>query len=176
MNYCLNEDDIYKLIGHTNIIKYPDLQKYKSILDCFDHNGRFVIFFETVNNYSGHWECCFKIGNVITFWDSYGLAPDQCKEYINKRRLIKLKEFKPVLMDMLNSLADNGFKVIYNTIQYQSWADAVDTCGRWVSLRLMHKNMNEKQFYSFVEANQKYYSLPTLDDVAIQLTKEILKK
>lgn len=175
-DYCLNEDDIYKLVGRTNIIKYPDLIKYKSIFECFDDKGRFVLFFETTSNVSGHWECCFKVGQTINFWDSYGLAPDQCKIYLNKNKLIQLKEFKPVLSSMLNNASDMGFNVIYNTIQYQSWSANMDDCGRWVSERLNHMNMNEKQFYGLMEATRKYYALPTLDDVVIKLTKDIIKK
>ena len=84
-DYALNSANIKQVLGgNIKIIEYSELSKYNSIDEAFDNEGRFILFFATESSTVGHWQSCFKIDNNIIFFDSYGLAVDECKEYVQK--------------------------------------------------------------------------------------------
>ena len=150
--YPLSSDDIYKLLGHTKIVKYPSLATVTNIFDCFDKQNRFILFFETTSQSSGHWECCWydKPHNTIHFFDSYGLAPDKAEGFLSLRTRIQLKETKPLLTALLNKAQDEGYQCVYSTTKYQSMVGDINTCGRHCCVRLAHKNMNEDEYFQFM--------------------------
>ena len=84
-SYAMSNTDIFKIIGKSTVIKYPDLANKKSIFECFDSRNRCVLFFETVAGGVGHWECMFYIPSTKTihFFDSYGIKQDGAEKFIN---------------------------------------------------------------------------------------------
>ena len=84
-SYALSGDDIKKILGRdVKIIKYPDFGSVDNIFDAFINN-ECVIFFETVSQMVGHWECMFYIPTTKTihFFDSYGIKQDGAEKFIN---------------------------------------------------------------------------------------------
>ena len=61
--YELSNIDIKKILHGINIIPYPQLKKYNSLLSCMQNKNMFIIFFETENNTTGHWQCMFLLNN-----------------------------------------------------------------------------------------------------------------
>lgn len=142
------------------IIKYTELKKYKDIDELLGQNGECIILYETSKNI-GHWVCCFKRGNnIISFFDSLGLKPDdQFHEIsIKFRKDIGIK--RPCLTYLLS---DTNKKVEWNEYQLQSFDPSVSTCGRWCVLRLRMKHLTPKQFYELFKSDKNIDS----DDLAI---------
>ena len=101
-SYAMSNSDIFKVIGKSSVIKYPQFGSMSHIDECFDSQGRCVIFFETVSNQVGHWECLYKDGTTINFFDSYGIGPDVARKYLSKPTQINLM-VKEVLKDMVKN-------------------------------------------------------------------------
>jgi len=171
----LSSDDIYKICGCRNIIMYPNLSKYSDINDCFGDDDKFILFFELSAGGVGHWETCFRNNNVIYFFDSYGLQPDKCEDYINSNTRLTLNENKPYLTMLLNKAQDEGVKCIYSTQKYQLF-DGAETCGRHCSIRLKNMSMNNEDYYNYLNSIKSKNGLKTFDDVVTQLTYSIINK
>ena len=176
--YEQTNTDIKKILGkRINIIPYPELKKYSSFDSCFQNNGCFVLFFETTNSSTGHWQCVFKTSDdSYQFWDSYGLKPSGDKNYIQKNILVELDEIKPYLPNLINYELKNGSNVIFNANDYQSWKNDVSTCGRHVCSRLLYKNLNEKQYYNFLKKYMADNKLNSFDEAVVNITYNIIHK
>jgi hypothetical protein len=176
-NYELSNDDIDKLLGSTKIIRYPDLQKYTNIKDLFDKDGRCVIFFETTDTYTGHWECMFMYPdtNIVQFFDSYGLEPDFAEKYINKYTAEKLKETKPYLNNLFE-MNSKYYEFYCNTVRYQQMVGDVSTCGKHVSVRLLHNHLNDDEYYMFMNEQKKSLEVSTFDEVVTNIIFNLIGK
>ena len=176
--YELTNTDIKKILGkRINIIPYPELKKYSSFDSCFQNNGCCIIFFETVSDSVGHWQCIFKTSdNSYEFFDSYGLKPSGDKNYIQRKILIELDEIKPYLPNIINNELQSGSNVIFNANDYQQWANDVSTCGRHVCTRLLHRNLSEKQYYAFLKKYMTDNKLKSFDEVVVNITYNIIHK
>jgi hypothetical protein len=175
--YELSNTDIKKILGkRINIIPYPQLKKYSSFDSCFQNNSCFVLFFETTNSSTGHWQCVFKNNNVYEFWDSYGLIPSGDKNYIQNNILVQLDEIKPYLPDIIDNEIQRGSTIIFNTIDYQKWIGSVSTCGRHVCSRLLHKDLNEKQYFTYLTKYMQENKLNSFDEAVVKITYDIIRK
>lgn len=179
--YSLSAKDIVNLVGsYVPIVRYPDLADYNlnHFLKLFDNPKRgFVLFFETESMESGHWQCLFMdLDKQIHFFDSYGLKPDEAKDYLRKNTLIKLNESKPYLTKLLDKCIDLGYPVSYSPHQYQKMVGNVDTCGRWVSVRLYNSMKSDSQFVKYIESLKKRYNVGSDDEAVCELTFEFIHK
>jgi hypothetical protein len=180
----LSNEDIYKVVGSVNIIPYPDFQKYQSLHQCFGNKDKIVIFFETTSSTVGHWQCMMKsthqssngVKIMFHFWDSYGLAPSKDKSYIEKATLIRLKEFKPYLPQLIDDVLLHNIDVDYNTIDYQSWTKNVNTCGRHICTRMLHNDKSEDEYYDYLTQYMKDKNLSNFDEAVTNIIFNILGK
>jgi hypothetical protein len=178
-SYALSGDDIKKILGYNvKIIKYPEFGNMDSIFEAFDNRDTCIIFFETVSSSVGHWECIFNDPDTstITFFDSYGLAPDTAENYLRKNTRITLKENKPYLTVLLNKAQDKGYNCIFSTFKYQEMTGDVETCGKWSSIRIKNKGMNNDEFYNYITAIKTKNNLPTYDDTISFIVYNIIGK
>jgi len=161
----LSDGDIRKVLGaKTRIITYPQLKNYNTIDQLLEVDNRCVILVETKVN-SGHWVCVLKYGNTCEFWDSYGLPQiDSELHYVSLQERKSLGEMKPLLSALLDECP---YQVVYNKTDLQSWKPNVNTCGRWVCLRLQHADMTLPQFLKYV----KSFHAPNTDELVCQLVK-----
>jgi hypothetical protein len=68
-SYALSGDDIKKILGRdVKIIKYPDFGNVDNIFDALNNN-ECIVFFETVSQMVGHWDCIFSIQD--TYYKHY---------------------------------------------------------------------------------------------------------
>lgn len=181
-SYSLSGNDMRSAIQGIRIVEYPKLATVDDIFDVFDSDGRCVLFFITSEqgvNMVGHWLCIFydQEQNTINHFDSYGIYPDDEEEYLSKNIGIKLKENGPLLMPLLQKAnEEKGTKIFYNNVKIQQMKADVDTCGRYVIARLIHKNLSNQQFIQFLNQLKTEYNVKTYDDAVTQYTYNIIDK
>lgn len=175
LDYSLSNDDIMRILGRKiKIIAYPMFSKIFDIVKFLEmNNNELIIFFEedkVGNSVSGHWES-MKLDpqtKTVQFFDSYGLKPDECRDYLSKNKLIQLKEFKPELNRLLMNAAEQGYKIFYNHIRYQQMKADVSTCGKWSSNFLLNGNLALKnQYKNYVNKLMKKFYTKIPDDAIV---------
>jgi hypothetical protein len=166
--YALTDEDINKILGGTVIMTYPELQDVSRIEDIFDKDGRSVLLFLTEDETTGHWTGLIRSEKMIEYFDPYGSAPDADRKWLSKNKLKELDEEKPMLTKLLRA---SHMKVYFNTYAFQSDRQDINTCGRWVVARLLHRKKTLREFYNMVK---KSGMKP--DDFVSALTFQILKK
>ena len=174
INYPLSDTDIQHILKpyKTNIIQYPDLVNVQDINSVFDKLGRCIIFIPLSPTF-GHWCCLLKRkGNIIEWFDPYGLAPDKEKQWISENVLRQLHEEKPYLTQLLQRANEQyGTRIMYNRHKWEAERSGVSTCGRWVALVCLFYNKSFDQINKMI---QKSNLSP--DTYVTNLTFNILKK
>jgi len=166
--YPLSDADIEAILGETVIMTYPELQGVDDIEEIFDKDGRSVLLFLTENDQTGHWTGLIRSADTIEYFDPYGSAPDADRKWLSKEKLRELDEEKPHLTRLLRQ---SKMKVYFNTYDFQQDKESINTCGRWVVARLLHRKKTLRQFYNMV-----MNSGLKPDDFVSALTFEIIKK
>jgi len=142
----ISDSDIHRYFpdAHQNIISYGDIAKYSDINQLLPHDKSYkIILIEDSKNH-GHWCCICRYGDTIESFDSYGSGKLEYEfKFIPKFIRKQLGETKPYLENLLKKAKKGGAKIVYNHDRLQADGDGVNTCGRWVILRLlMMKEMN----------------------------------
>lgn len=155
MNYALSAADIYRLLNHkTNVILYRDLAYVNKIEDVM-RNGSCVILYESKDN-SGHWCCIFLRGpKEIQWFDSYGLLPDSELQFIRRNyRRRSNQYFTHLTKLLLDWMRRTGGVVKYSEYRLQKLKKGDNTCGRFVVLRLLLRDLDEDEFAEVVPNSQ----------------------
>lgn len=181
--YELTGTNIKQILGdNIKIVFYPDLKKYKNIMDVFDDEGRCVLFLveqEINNSYNGHYECLIyhKDTNTIEFFDSYGLSPLGWNKFIAKSLQKKLHEVSgTMLMPLLEKAKNDGYNIIYNHIKLQQMKNNINTCGDYVSTRLLYKNLSIQQYIGLLDKLKTHYDVKTYDEAVAIYINGIIEK
>jgi hypothetical protein len=176
-DYELSSSDLKTVLGsNIKIVEYSQISTMKHITNLFDNQGRCILFCSTISNTVGHYECLFLNGKIVTFFDSYGLKPDAFKKFVNNNLLIRLKEYPDYLTDLFMNAISEGYSVVYNPFDYQSWKGNISTCGDHCSVRLLHKNLNGLQYKQFLSGLMKTYNVDTFDEVVTIVISKIIGK
>ena len=167
--YSLSNDDINKILEpDTKIWTYPDFKDMSSIDDCWDSMGRCIFLFLTKSEREGHWIAMWKDGDTIHYFDPYGMKPEAGRAWLSTDKLEALDMGTPYLWNLMKQ---SGYKVIYNRYPYQSKDGDVATCGRWAVVRLLWKNLSDKQFYDKIKSSGM-----NPDEYVTMITSQILGK
>lgn len=148
MNELLNESlsgaDIQKALnGNCKMVTYDELMDYDSLEDLMSGCDNLIILYLTSDNY-GHWTGLFKNGNGnLEMFDSYGTFVDDQMKYIPKEFKKKIK-MRPALAKMMYDY--NRGDIEYNNWKLQSDNPNVATCGKWVVLRILFKDLDIDKF------------------------------
>ena len=171
----LSTDDIYKIMGgYVKIVPYPDLEKYNSVDELFKDKMPVIIYFiesKKGGQYMGHFEALKKLGNVIEFFDSYGLAPDKCREWLSHQKLVDLKEDKPELTRLLSKAEKDGYFVLWNTFQYQDYRHNISTCGKWACAFLLEGDLRKNGFLNWIQELIRLYNAKSYDEAITEYVK-----
>src|SRR6185437_3614673 len=158
MDIALSNTDISKALNNkTKIIQYKDLLNYKDIDDLLYPHNKAVILYNTKENY-GHWTCIIKRNDSIEMFDSYGYKPDDQQKYITEKVKSENNMDFPYLTYLLYK-SKNKYKIHYNNYKLQSEKDGINTCGRWVILRIHLKEMNIDEFSKLIKNDKNVYYL-----------------
>src|SRR5271170_4596704 len=138
------------LNNDVNIMTYRDLIKIDDLATILGPNNACVILYESHDSY-GHWVLCFMRDNGnIEFFDSLSYFPDDELSFISKSYRLKNNLCYPYLTKLLYN---SGRQIEYNDHKLQQ--DKSSTCGRWVLVRYVLRNMNIDDFANLF-MNQKY--------------------
>jgi hypothetical protein len=150
----LSGNDIMRITeGKTNMLSYDKLEEYNNIDEVLGPHGCVVILYQTKEN-TGHWVCLFKRdGNVLEFFDPYGLVLDQELPLST----YNLQRHNGVLTPHLTALIkQSSYKVSNNIHKLQEFKHDVNTCGRWVSLRVKWRSKSLSEFIKLLTTNENY--------------------
>lgn len=135
-----NIDEINK--NNSNIIVYHNLSQYHNFKSMFGNKECVILLYETKQNF-GHWVCILEFPSYYEFFDSYGFQPDEELNYARYDNVAYLTE--------LMKTADKPIRT--NKKRLQTFADEVNTCGRWVATRTRLNNIELPQFNSLFTGN-----------------------
>lgn len=165
----LSNTDLVKLVdGETNLIKYGKLSQISNIDEILDPWDACIILYETSPNV-GHWVCLFRMDdNNLEFFDPYAFMFDEEQLRFNKDESFK-KQTHQDYPYLTNLLYHSPYKVHYNEYPLQKKANDTSTCGRFVALRLLLKDLSLEKFNKIMNMTEM---IP--DDFATLLTSVLL--
>lgn len=175
-NIALSDTEVLKLInGKANLIIYPNIHKYKTMDELLGPNGACVLLYESKPNY-GHWCCIFKINdNLLEYFNPYGGFhegfPDDNLQYIPIDFRKKSNQYYPYLSILMYN---SPYKLSYNEFRFQKYGRNIKTCGRWVALRIIFRNLSLKDFHYLIESLKKKFGIDS-DKLVTLLTLYIRK-
>lgn len=158
----MSGSDMLRYNPDARLYKYPDIYNYNTIDELFGHSNKIVLLYLTDTMHNGHWTGLFRKGNEITFFDSYGLNVDDEEHfYINPYVKEESGERYKYLMHLLNK---SNYKINHNPYRLQG--KNTETCGRFVTLRLLNTNLDNDQFYNMFFKTKK-----SPDEIVSELIK-----
>lgn len=174
IDYSLSSTDVLKIVERkANLIIYSDLRYYSSIYDVMKpHGACIILFINDIDGSYGHWTCVLDRGDRVEFFDSYSMKPDE--EFGEIDPEIRRKHNYRGLPYLSKMLYDCGKKIEYNHGKLQSEDSNVSTCGRWVALRILFKDLPLQKFIDMMKSCEKYGI--SSDELAVKLTNPLLKK
>ena len=143
----------------SHIIKYSDLQNYKTITNLLPRDGSFKILLYEQSVNSGHWVLLLRYGDVIEYFDSYANEPNFPLQWSSNMN-DSLDQRPEYLNNLL--LNQDKFKVIYNKYPFQSEFNDSGTCGKHIILRLIkfkYDKMTLTEYQKFFKQLKVKYNL-----------------
>ena len=159
--YSLSDDDIREYLkDDVNIVSYLDLPSVHRLQDLFKTSDNLVIHIPVQSQSAGHWTCAWltgsgdPLGNTFNYWCPYAFTP---YENITKSPYLMHSEDKNdfALVYLIKQFLREGGKVSVNKYKIQQLKNGVNTCGRHVVARLLHKQLNNKQYYEYITSLEK---------------------
>ena len=133
IEYAYTDADISAALGSVPIHKYPELKAMSSPDSLFKGQKAAVLLFLTEGRNSGHWICVLDHDSHYEVFDSFGVAIDGNRKWLDEKRLMEFGQTLP----LLSILLQKGNKPVnHNTSKLQ--ANDANTCGRWVVWRILN--------------------------------------
>jgi hypothetical protein len=156
----LTDGDIKKYFPDIQTLKYSDLKNYSNIDELLPNDRDFKIILIEQDNNLGHWVCVMKYGDTIEYFNPYGLRVDNDKKWVGRVKNVMLGQSQDVLSEMMEA---SPYKCIYSKKRFQKLKADINTCGRWVILRIIcmkDLSMNIKEFQKFIKSGTESTQLP----------------
>ena len=166
-DYAYSDADIRESVGGSvPIHRYPDLKAMASPDALFKGNKAAVLLFLTEGKSSGHWLVVLDHDDHYEVFDSFGVAIDGNRKWLDKEQLQEFGQTLP----LLSILLEKGNKPVnHNSTKLQ--LDSNDTCGRWVVWRIKNAHMPLKEFVDEMTSGPG-----TPDQKVVRCTFDILGK
>lgn len=142
-----------QLDSQTHMLLYDELARVTSLKQAFNGKKFAVIYFRLRGSEVGHWICMVDYPSHYEHFDPYGISID---------RELSITHEGPYLSRLM-ATADKH--VITNTYKFQKWKLHMNTCARWVVVRIYMSHMGLTQLYTFVNNTDRDH-----DKVATLLT------
>ena len=166
------DDELAQALPGVPIVKYEDLERFNSIEELLPNvRSAAVIFIATVSRNQGHWFAVMRSKRNIYYFDAYGKRPDKNLLFAKKNLRKEFGQNIPYLSYLLNKAVDDGFKVSFNEVQYQSDRPEIQTCGRWIASRILFNQYEVKNS----PANYKKYIEKFMHDNELSSDLAIVK-
>lgn len=143
----LDDSEIRKYLPNAKIMTYDSLGKYTDIEQLLPQGRDYCILLYRQQPTFGHWVSIDRIGDNISYFDSYGGEVDNPLKW----NTIEINNQLGQSIPYLSKLFDNTDKnIYYNPFRYQSKSNDTNTCGRWCILRCLFalKGYNLEKFYN----------------------------
>jgi hypothetical protein len=132
----VSEDDFVRNFGldvKDKILKYSDLQNYKTIDELIPNKDDFRILLLESEPSVGHWVCLIRKGDTLEFFDSYGKTHKGELKYIPKfiNKMLNQPD------DYLTRIMKSSKNPIFSTLKLQKENPDICTCGRHVIARIL---------------------------------------
>lgn len=152
----LTDGDIERHTG-TKIIKYSDLDNYKTIEELLPTDKSAIIILIEDRFNSGHWVAVMRYGKTIEYFNSYGAKWDTDWKFINRMVRMILQQNTNEMTRLMDNAEKDGYNTIWNKYRFQKLGSSIQTCGRWCVLRIemMKMGYNLKEFYDFIKKREK---------------------
>lgn len=135
LSYLVSSIDLKNKINHKfKIIQYKDIFTYNNLIQLLPNKlSILIILINTSPSGSGHWTVLMRQDTLLTYFDSYGKKIDEELKYVSDTYRKDLHETKPYLSILVNKLVnENNFTLTYNKVDFQSYANNINTCGKYV--------------------------------------------
>ena len=147
LKHPLSDTDILNICNHeANLVLNSQIKKYSTIEDLVRPYNACIILYDKKDKSPGHWSCITKSNDIYEFFCPYGFKPDYVLKYLGGNsyltELIKRSELP----------------VIYNSYKLQKETKNVNTCGRYVGMRVLLKDVNLDKFVDMLVNNKCYDS------------------
>lgn len=127
--------DLKRYLGtEEHLIKYSDLENYKSIFDLLPTDRSYKIILIEQQKNDGHFVCICRYGNTICSFDPYGCRIDDELKFVNRFMNKMLGQDRHFLTDLLKKVDQTKFDIIYNKKKLQKLNNTIATCGKWCIL------------------------------------------
>jgi hypothetical protein len=166
MEYAYTDSDIRAALGSIPIHKYPELKAMASPDALFKRHKAVILLFLTEGRNEGHWIAVLDHGTNYEVFDSFGVAIDGNRKWLDKEQLMEFGQTLPLLSNLLGK---GNKPVNHNSTKLQ--ADESDTCGRWVVWRIKNAHKPLETFVAEMKAGPG-----TPDQKVVELTYGILDR
>ena len=171
IQYFITNFDLQSAFPNCKIVKYADLEIYESIYDLLPNSMDFCFILTEAKHNEGHWTVLIRNGSNFEYFDSYSDSPKSILDFIPKYMNKQLgNNWSQDLGKIIKSIKPSD-KFMYNKFPLQQEMSGVNTCGRWVIIRVstfLKESMNNKQFLSFIKKQQRKVNKP-FDEVICML-------
>lgn len=154
VDYCLSDTDIKRVAGSTGLLitRYPDLAQFSSWDQFLSNNAHAAaVLFLVDGPTSGHWIAAFDgPDETAHVWDPLGMALDAQRQQVEPDKLASLGQNRPQFARLLVTAESEGKTPVVNHVEFQDFKPSVNTCGRWVALRILHRDKTDPEFKEFV--------------------------
>jgi hypothetical protein len=171
IQYFITNFDLESKFPHCKIVKYADLDQYESIYDLLPNQMDFCFILTEAKHNEGHWTVLIRNGSNFEYLDSYGDSPKSILDFIPKYMNSRLgNSWSQDLGKIIKSIKKTD-KFLYNKFPLQQEMEGINTCGRWVILRVatfLKESLDNKAFVSYIKAQQRKVNKP-FDEVICML-------
>ncbi len=166
---ALSNFDLIDLVqGGANVEVYPEIHKYESIDELLGPHEACFLLFETKPKF-GHWCALVKYGDTVEFFDPYSGYPDNVLEFIPDDFKKQSKQNYPYLTKLLYECP---YEIEFNDHKYQKKGKDINTCGRHCACRILHKDLDLKEYDKLIKKLSKELKTDA-DGVVTVITAEM---
>ena len=166
ISYSLSDKEIQYYLNHLgggNIIIYKDLLQQPNI-DSIFKNNICVLLYENKDNF-GHWCTLLRYPKkkIIEFFDPYGMSVDCELRYIDPQYIT----FETRMPHLSKLISESSYRILVNKTQFQKYGPNINTCGKWVLLRIaaFKKNINLHGFIRLFGSRENTHGRDFLDSL-----------
>lgn len=166
----MTDDEIEYHLGKkakNRIISYEDLEKYQYIEQLLPNSFDYIIILVEWKENNGHWICMLRYIDsqtkkaTIEIFDPYGNPIVRTLDKI-KSDIMRIRQPKQLIVDLVQDALNKNYQIKQNRHQFQSKNSHINTCGRWVILRIvssMKLKMNNQEFINFIQEQDNKFQL-----------------